>query len=128
MTSTPTRIITITLATLALAAPAATAMPLRDADVPTSSLAGTTSASKQDLRNPDQQAPAPRPYQDMRNPDQRITPPVPVTPYVPVELTRPAPVADDGPSPLVFIVPSLALVAMLAAAVIYTRSARPARV
>ena len=128
MTSTTTRIITITLALIALSAPVAGAMPLRDRDgVQTSGLARTP-WPKQDLRNPDQQAPAPRPYQDMRNPDQRITPPVPVTPYVPVELTRPAPVADDGPSPLVFIVPGLALVAMLAAAVIYTRSARPARV
>ena len=120
MTSTTTRIITITLALIALSAPVAGAMPLRED--------GSALAPKQDLRNPDQQAPAPRPYQDMRNPDQRITPPVPVTPYVPVELTRPAPVADDGPSPLVFILTSHALVAMLAAAVIYTRSARPARV
>jgi hypothetical protein len=124
MTSiTPTRIITITLALLALSAPAAGAMPLRD-HAGTSSLAGTTSAPKQDLRNADQRAPAPRPYQDLRNPDQQV-PPAPQ----PVELTKPAPVAiDSGPSPLIFILPSLVLAAMLGAAVIYTRSSRPARV
>jgi hypothetical protein len=130
MTSTtPTRIITITLATLALTAPVAGAMPLRDNEgVRTSSLAGTT-APKQDLRNPDQQAPAPKPYQDLRNPDQQA-PPVPLKPYAPVVLTKPAPVVvdDGGPSPLVFILPSLALIGMVGAAVIYTRSSRPARV
>jgi hypothetical protein len=129
MTSTtPTRIITITLAALALTAPVAGAMPLRDKEgVRTSSLAGTT-APKQDLRNPDQQAPALRPHQDLRNPDQQA-PPVPVKPYAPVVLTKPAPVADDGgPSPLVYILPSLALIAMLGASVVYLRTARPARV
>ena len=128
MTSTTTRIITITLALLALSAPVASAMPLRDADgVRTSSLAGTT-APKQDLRNPDQQAPAPKPHQDLRNPDQQA-PPVPLKPYAPVVLTKPAPVADDGgPSPLLYIVPTLALVARLGAATVYTRSSRPARV
>ena len=124
MTSTtPTRIITITLALLALSAPVAGAMPLGDD--------GTTAVPTQDLRNPDQQAPAPTPfaYQDLRNPDLRApAPPVPLTPYTPVELTKPAPVADDGGlSPLVFILPTLVLVAMLGAAVIYTRSSRPAR-
>jgi hypothetical protein len=129
MTSTtPTRIITIMLATLALTAPVAGAMPLRDDEgVRTSSLAGTTSP-KQDLRNPDQQAPAPKPHQDLRNPDQQA-PPVPLKPYAPVVLTKPAPVADDGgPSPLLYILPTLALVAMLGAATVYTRSSRPARV
>src|ERR1700750_2732066 len=85
MTSTTPRIITIALATLALAAPAANAMPLYEHDgaapakprstahIQTSSLAGTVSG--QDLRNPDQQAPLPpqtvQPKQDLRNPDQQ---------------------------------------------------------
>jgi hypothetical protein len=128
MTSTITRTVALILATLALTTSVATAMPIRDADdgSRTSSLAGTT-APRQDLRNPDQQAPAPAPKQDLRNPDQQA--PVPLKPYAPVELTKPAPVAtDDGPSPFVFILPSLALVAMLGAAVVYTRSSRPARV
>jgi hypothetical protein len=112
MTSTTTRTVAAVLATLALTAPVASAMPIRDPDngSRTSSLAGTP-APKQDLRNPDQQAP-----------------PVPLKPYAPVVLTKPAPVADDGTSPLVYIIPSLALAAMLGAAVIYTRSSRPARV
>ena len=129
MTSTTPRTVAAILTALALTAPVANAMPIRDADgTRTSSLAGTP-APKQDVRNPDQQAPAPRPYQDLRNPDQQA-PPVRVEPYAPVELTKPAPVAadDGGPSPLVFILPSLALVAMLGGAVIYTRSSRPARV
>jgi hypothetical protein len=128
MTSTTTRTVAAILATLALTAPVASAMPIRDPDdgSNTSSLAGTP-APKQDLRNPDQQAPATEPKQDLRNPDQKA--PVPLKPYAPVVLTKPAPVAvDDGPSPLVYIIPSLALVAMLGAAVVYTRSSRPARV
>jgi hypothetical protein len=128
MTSTTTRTVAAILATLALTAPVASAMPIRDPDdgSRTSSLAGAP-APKQDLRNPDQQAPAPKPKQDLRNPDQQA-PPVPLKPYAPVVLTKPAPVADDGPSPLVYIIPSLALVAMLGAAVVYSRSSRPARV
>ena len=120
MTSTTTRIITITLAALALAAPAAGAKPMDSEN-------GTQAVPRQDIRNPDQQAPAPEPKQDLRNPDQ-VAPPVPLEPYAPVELNKPVLVADDGPSPLVYIIPSLALVAMLGAAVIYTRSSRPARV
>jgi hypothetical protein len=121
MTSTtPIRIITIALALLALSAPVAGAMPPRDT---------VTVAPKQDLRNPDQQFPAPRPYQDLRNPDQRFPAPPASSPQ-PVVRTQPAPVANDGgPSPLVWVLPSLVLVAMLGAAVIYTRSSRrPARV
>jgi hypothetical protein len=128
MTSTTTRTVAVILAALALTAPVASAMPMRDAEdgSRTSSLAGTP-APKQDLRNPDQQAPAPEPKQDLRNPDQQApAPPVPLKPYAPVELTKPAPVTvDDGPSPLVFIVPSIALVAMLGAAALYVRSSRP---
>jgi hypothetical protein len=126
MTSIP-RIIAIVIATLAITAPVAGAMPIRDQEgVQTSSLAGTPEP-RQDIRNPDQQAPAPEPYQDLRNPDQRV-PAVPSdlpTTMKPVHLT---PAADDGPSPLVFILPALALVAMFGAAVVYTRSSRPARV
>jgi hypothetical protein len=114
MASTITRIITITIATLALAAPVAGAMPIRD-NAPTSSLAGTTSEPKQDLRNPDNRVPA-VPYQQPQTMD-------PV-----VRTQQPKPVVDDGgPSPVVFVAPSLALIAMLGAAVIYTRSARAAR-
>lgn len=117
MTSTTTRIITIVLTALALGAPVAAARPTQsDEGVRTSSLAGTTSAPKQDMRNPDNRVtsiPAQQP-QTMK----------------PVVLTQPEPVADDGgPAPIVFIAPSLAVIAMLGAAVIYTRTRtpRPAR-
>jgi hypothetical protein len=56
MTST-TRMPTIALAILALAVPAASATPIRDNGAQTSSLAGTTSAPKQDTRNADNRAP-----------------------------------------------------------------------
>jgi hypothetical protein len=126
MTSAP-RIITIALAILALAVPAASAMPIRDNGAQTSSLAGTTSAPKQDVRNPDNRAPGIEPTQDLRNPDNRVPAQQPQT-IKPVVRTQPAPVKNDGPSPLVFILPSLALIAMLAAATVYVRSSRqPAR-
>ena len=53
MTSTTTRIITIALATLAVAAPTAIAKPVGgDGDFRTSSPVATDSAPRQDLRNP----------------------------------------------------------------------------
>jgi hypothetical protein len=126
MTSTP-RILIIALAILALAVPAASAMPIRDNGAQTSSLAGTTSAPKQDVRNPDNRAPGIEPTQDLRNADNRVPAQQPQT-IKPVVRTQPAPVKNDGPSPLVFILPSLALIAMLAAATVYVRSSRqPAR-
>jgi hypothetical protein len=146
MSSSTPRIITIALATLALAAPAATAMPLTEHGE-------TQPAPRQDLRNPDQQAPAPAvPKQDLRNPDQQA--PAPALPkqdlrnpdnqaprienvpaqqphtFAPVERTKPVPAVvhdDSNPSPLVFILPSLVLIAMLAAATAYAKSLRPAR-
>jgi hypothetical protein len=79
MTSTFTRIITVTLVALALSAPVAIAMPL-DAGKPS----------------------------------------------MPVEQTTPAPAADDGsPSPFLFIVPTLVVVAMFGAAASYLRSSPP---
>jgi hypothetical protein len=120
MPSTTTRIITIALATLALAAPVATAKPVSDygsyGGTHPSSVAGTDAAPTQDLRNADrrvQATPAQQP-QTMK----------------PVVLTKHEPVAadDDGVSPFVYIVPGLVLVAMLAAGFGYTRLSRlPAR-
>ena len=148
MTST-SRIITIALAALVLAVPAANAMPLYEhgegkaaprssADLRSSSLAGTPSGSLQDLRNPDQQAPKPpaavQPKQDLRNPDNQAprVEPIPAqqpTTFAPVERTKPVsvPADDNGPSPLVFILPSLVLIAMLGAATVYAKTSRPLR-
>jgi len=117
MTSTTTRIITIALAALALAAPVAAAKPMPEYQGPhPSTVSGTDSASKQDLRNADRRVtvvPAQQP-QTMK--------PVVIT------HTKPAPADDDnGVSPFVFIVPGLVLIAMLAAGFGYTRlSRRPA--
>jgi hypothetical protein len=143
MTSTTPRIITIALATLALAAPAANAMPLYEHDgapsakprstahIQTGSLAGTVTG--QDLRNPDQQAPVPNePTQDLRNPDQRVPEAVPAQQpptLAPVHITKPQPAVapDKGPSPLVFILPSLVLIGILGAATVYAKTSRPVR-
>src|SRR3954468_8598560 len=153
MTSTTPRIITIALATLALAAPAANAMPLYEhdgspsaatrstADIRTSSLAGTTSDPIQDLRNPDQQAPKPaEPTQDLRNPDNQApgieTVPAAKVPaqqpytYAPVQLPKPAPAVvhhDSNPSPFWFIIPTVALIALLGAGFAFMRTGRPVR-
>jgi hypothetical protein len=128
MTSTTTRIITTALAILALAAPVASAMPIRD-NAGTSSLAGTTSAPKQDLRNADNRAPRPedgvaRVYIPPQQPQT-------VKPVEPPKATTPAATTDtdSGPPPLVFILPGLVLIAMLAAGFSYARmSRRPAQV
>jgi hypothetical protein len=109
MTSPTPRIITIALATLALAAPAATAMPLYEHD-------GTPPpAHRQDLRNADQRAPG-----------IAIVPAQQPTTMAPVERTKPVPAVSDGndPSPLVFILPSLVLLAMLGVATAYVKSTR----
>lgn len=157
MTST-TRIITTTLAMLALAVPAANAMPVHEhgdtpatgrssADIRTSSLAGTTSTPQQDLRNADERAPVPgEPTQDLRNPDQRAPGveaapaptdssriPVQQSPYTPAQLKpistpQAAPVADDGPSPFVYIIPSVVLIALLGAGFAFMKTtSRPIR-
>ena len=118
MTSTTARITAIALAALALAAPVAAAAPIRDnGDIRTSSLAGTTSAPRVDMRNPDQIAPGPPapPEQQPRT-------------MKPVVIVHRQPAADDGTSPFVYIVPSLVLVAMLAAGFGYAHlSRRPAQ-
>ena len=124
MTSTTTRIITTSLAILALAAPAASAMPIRG-DVGTSSLAGTTSTPKQDLRNPDNRAPG----IDTSKTGVFVVPyqqPPTMKPVAPPKATTPAATtdSDSGPSPLVFILPGLVLIAMIAAGYSFARMSR----
>jgi len=126
MTSTTPRIITIALAILALAVPAAGARPIWDNAVQTSSPAGTYAAPKQDLRNPDNQAAGITPTQDPGTTDGRVPAEQPQTMKPVVVESQPAPVKDDGPSPLVFILPSLALIGMLTAATLHVRSSRQA--
>jgi hypothetical protein len=129
MTSTTTaRIITTALAILALAAPVASAMPIREA--PTSSLAGTTSPDwHSDMRNPDNQAPRPEDapkalaHVPAQQPQTMTPVPAPKT-ATPVAATD----TDDGPSPLVFILPGLVLIAMVAAGYSVVRTShRPAQ-
>jgi hypothetical protein len=132
MTSTTARIIAIAFAFLAIAAPLASAAPMRDGSpaIRTGSLAGTTDAPKQDLRNADNRppiyvSPVPQHHPKIAN---VYVPPVPQQPQTmaPATHTQSKPVAaeDDGPSPLVFIVPSLVLVAMFGAGIAFARMPR----
>jgi hypothetical protein len=98
--SRPTRSIVIALASLAIAAPAASAMVVDP--LPTS---GTT-APTQDLRNPDQRVPV------------RSVPDMHASTAIAAQHARAgtSKAADDGVSPLVYILPSAAVLAALAAA------------
>jgi hypothetical protein len=99
--SRPTRCITIALASLAIAAPAASAMVVDP--MPTSGSTGPT----QDLRNPDQRVPA-QSVQDMH-----------ASTAIAAREAQPSASqssSDDGVSPLVYVLPSAALLAALGAA------------
>jgi hypothetical protein len=143
MTSTTPRIITAALLTLAVAAPAATAMPSRDNEgVQTSSLAGTVTP-RQDLRGADARPGAvyQAPAQDLRNPDNkapryqapavRVAPiPVQQFPYTADQLkpvSTPAVATDDDPSPFVYIIPAVVLIALAATGVAFARTRRSTR-
>jgi hypothetical protein len=129
MTSTTPRIITVALLVLAVAAPVASARSLPDEGVQTSSLAGTTSSTYQDLRGADArpQAVAAVPDRDLRNADNRAPRYVP-----PVIRVAPAPVqptvaTDDDPSPFVYIIPAIVLIALGATGFAFARTRRSTR-
>jgi hypothetical protein len=133
MTSTTTRIIITALAILALAAPIASAMPMRDGspEIHTGSLAGTTSTPKQDLRN-ERGGPGIGAF-DNSKANVYVVPAQQPQTMKPVAPPKAQPVAttdtDDGTSPLVYILPGLVLIAMLAAGFSFARmSRRPAQV
>jgi hypothetical protein len=132
MTSTTPRIITVALLVLAVAAPVASAVPPRDEGVQTSSLAGTTSSTYQDLRGPDarpQAVPA-VPRQDLRNPDNlgpRVVAPVLRVAPNPVPVPTPAVGTDDDPSPFVYIIPAIVLIALGATGFAFARTRRSTR-
>jgi hypothetical protein len=99
--SRPTRCITIALASLAIAAPAASAMVVDPV-----STSGTTTPT-QDLRNPDQRVPV------QSGADMHAS-----TAIAAQQAQRSTPTQsdDDGISPLVYVLPSAALLAALTAA------------
>jgi hypothetical protein len=98
--SRPTRCITIAVASLAIAAPAASAMVVDPV-----STSGTTTPT-QDLRNPDQRVPV-QSAADMHA----------STAIAAQQAQRTTPAqSDDGASPLVYVLPSAALLAALTAA------------
>ena len=132
MTSTTPRIITVALLVLAVAAPMASARPLPDEGVRTSSLAGTTSAPSQDLRGPDARPEAVPavPRQDLRNPDNlgpRVVAPLLRGAPNPVAVSTPAVVTDDDPSPFVYIIPAIVLIALGATGFAFARTRRSTR-
>jgi hypothetical protein len=107
MTSTTPRIITIALAILALAAPVAAAAPIRDGSPPLA-------------------APTP-PARVYVIPDGLFKQPLPAT--APAHDAKPAVSGDSDTSALVYILPSLALIAMFGAAAVFVRASRqPAQV
>ena len=114
-----TIIVAAALATLALAAPVATAMPQRDA-------VGTSTSAQQDLRGA-----------DARDAGAQSAEPVPGLPTWPVnpEPIAPAPVettpiaGGDDTSPLLYVLPGIALSLLLAAGLGYAvRTSRRARI
>jgi hypothetical protein len=130
MTSTTPRIITIALLVLAVAAPVASAKPLRDNEgVQTSSLAGTTSRTYQDLRGPDArpQVVVPAvPKQDLRNADNRAPRYVAPLDHVAPAPAQPTVATDDSPSPFVYIIPAIVRVALGATGLAFARTRRSA--
>ena len=107
--SRPTRCITIAVASLAIAAPAASAMVVDP--LPTSS----TTAPTQDLRNPDQRAPQ-QPVTDMHA-STALAAAAANQAQAAHQAQASAPKSsDDGVSPLVYVLPSAALLAALGAA------------
>jgi hypothetical protein len=103
----PTRCITIALASLAIAAPAASAMVVDPV-----STSGTTTPT-QDLRNPDQRVPA-------TVPDMHASTAIAASKAQPSAPKS----SDDGISPLVYVLPSAALLAALGAATGFVVSSR----
>jgi hypothetical protein len=130
MTSTTPRIITTALLVLAVAAPVASARSLRDAEgVQTSSLAGTTSSDTyQDLRGADArpQAAAAVPGQDLRNADNQAPRYVAPVLRVAPNPVQPVVVTDDSPSPFVYIIPAIVLLALGATGLAFARTRRSA--
>jgi len=140
-----TRMVAAILAAgLLLAVPTANARLIDEPKIQTSSLAGTTSDSRQDLRGADAQgAPtAPKRKQDLRGADARGVPPSapkvypgpPTWPLDPEPLVppqaQPVPVTagDDGTSPLTYILPAAGMTLMLGAAFAFAARSRRARV
>ena len=125
-------VVAAALATLAFAAPVATAMPERGA-------VGKPAAAQQDLRGDDAREASPTPQtgtatlsQDLRSADARDAgakpaepvPGLPTWPVDPEPITpgpvESAPVAGDGDtSPLVYVLPGIALSLLLAAGLGY---------
>ncbi len=111
--STTTRILTIALAALALAAPVAGASPISEG----------SPASTQD-RHPRTAHVYVIPASAFKQPSAGTAAPAHQT-----KVDQPAVTSGSDPSPLVYIVPSLVLIAMFAAAMVYARgSRRPAQV
>ena len=140
MTSSTTRIITIALAILALAAPVAAAAPIRD---------GSPALARPNQRAHVYVIPASAFKQQPATtaPAHQAKPPVadtgdrsahvyviPASAFKQQPATtaaahqaKPSVSGDSDPSPLVYILPSLALIAMFGAAAVYVRRLAPAR-
>jgi hypothetical protein len=111
MRSSTTRIITIASAILALAAPAAGAAPMRDGSP------AIAAPQRANVYVPPAESPAPH------RANVYVPPAVSPAPAAPPAHSR-AVAADNGTSLLVYLLPSLALVALLCGTALFVRSQR----
>ena len=109
-----TRVVAAVLSAFAIAAPAAVASPVDG--VRTSSLAGTTAAPRQDLRNPDNRGVE---STQASQPSLAGPPTWPVHPQRFVQVNEPVAASDSGTSALVYVLPGLAVALMVSAGAAY---------
>ena len=140
--TTTIRLITTALLALAVTAPIASARPVSPYPPPPwvqttqqdrqgDSATGAASSPRQDLRNSDNRAA--RPEDAKRYTAPVAIPPVegyPRTaepPKPPQAVQQPAPATDDGPSPFVYIIPSVMLIGLLGAGYAFVKASRSDR-
>lgn len=143
MSTTTIRLITTALLALAVTAPIASARPVSAYPPPPwvqtdqqdgrrESATGTASSPRQDLRNSDNRAARPEDAKRRHTAPVAI-PPVQAYPRAAGQVTplkaqqQPAPATDDGPSPFVYIIPSVVLIGLLGAGFAFVRASRSGR-
>ncbi len=139
MTTTTIRLITTALLALAVTAPIASAKPVSPYPPPPwvqtieqhgrgDSDTSTASSPRQDLRNSDNRAARPEDATPRHTAPVAI-PPVRGYPHTaePVKPLKAAPATDDGPSPFVYIIPSVVLIGLLGAGFAFMQASRRGR-
>ncbi len=126
--TTTIRLITTALLALAVTAPIASAKPVSPYPPPP----WVQPIQHQDLRNSDNRAARPEDARQRHTAPVAI-PPVQGYPRTAVQPTPPkaaqqsAPATDDGPSPFVYIIPSVVLIGLLGAGYAFMKASRSGR-